>query len=261
MSDLSEALQEGASKVGDFVGSITGANREAEAAQAIAEEQLAEARKTQELATAAAAPSMGELEAINRLIGVNQTNIERQQNLIERETRLLQASDPALIEAANQALALLKGEEAASIGPLRAEREKQRNDLRQRLVSQIGPGAETSSAGIEALNAFDNQTASILSQTQQQTLGSFLGVAQDISTTVPQVTTQAGAVLGGDIGREIGAQQNIVSRKVSAITGTAPAIIETAGASSFGELIKGQRQQEFAGEITGAATQSLFGTA
>ena len=52
-----------------------------------------------------------------------------------------------------------------------------RQQLKNTLSERLGSGYETSSAGIEALSRFDDDTSNVLMSAQQQTLGMLLGTA------------------------------------------------------------------------------------
>ncbi|HUR99048.1 MAG TPA: hypothetical protein VMZ26_13360 [Pyrinomonadaceae bacterium] len=145
-------------------GSVARAVGESQAAGAQAKMVQAQDRAARE----AAEVSPEEIALLNRTI--NQEN-----SALARQEKLISAIDPAIIEASQQALKLLRGEEAGALSPIRRERERQRSQLESRLRDQLGSGYETSSSGIEALNRFDEQTASSLQGAQQSTLGGLLG--------------------------------------------------------------------------------------
>ena len=117
-----------------------------------------------------------ELEQINRAIQLNEQDIARKQKLID-------SADPALIEAGQQALNLLEGEEAKTLDPIRRNRAEQKEKLKDRLRNQLGSGFETTTAGAQALNQYDLQTSDILAQEQSRTLGQLLGVAQNTANS------------------------------------------------------------------------------
>lgn len=102
-------------------------------------------------------------------------------NEFMRREKILASADPALIEAGNQALALMQGKEAATLSPLKNQRAKQRAQLENQLRQRLGSGYAESSAGIQALSAFDEATDNTLAQAQQASLSQFLGVASNAS--------------------------------------------------------------------------------
>lgn len=159
--------------------------RAGQAQEAFAREQLDFARQSQAKAEAAAEPSAQELAQLQKQIDVTDRSIARQEEL-------LKAVDPALIEASQQALKLLKGEASSSTQPLERARQRQRQQLENRLREQLGPGFETSSAGIEALGRFDTETADAVQGAQQQALGgitNFLASSSKFRPDVGQMTS------------------------------------------------------------------------
>lgn len=98
---------------------------------------------------------------------------------LARREEILASADPALLEAGKQALQLLRGDkEAGSLSVIRKQREQQRVKLVDQLRQRLGPGAEESSAGIQALTAFDDATAASLQGAQSQETQNLLGLAE-----------------------------------------------------------------------------------
>lgn len=134
-------------------------------------------------------------------------------NEFMRREKILASADPALIEAGKQALELMQGKEAATLSPLKNQRAKQRAQLENQLRQKLGSGYAESSAGIQALAAFDESTDNVLANAQQQSLSQFLGVAQNSSaqnSLLPVSQNMAGLA---------GARGNINSRISNALTG------------------------------------------
>jgi hypothetical protein len=164
--------------MGNVVGEITGANRRAARAAGGAA-QAKEARAGQFFnETQGRVDNM--MEAVNdpQALAALESSMQTQERQLVRQEKLMESINPALIEASNQALKLLRGEEAASMGPAKAQREKQKQQLINTLREQLGPGAETSSAGIQAITQFDAETNNLLAGQQQGSLAHLLGVAQ-----------------------------------------------------------------------------------
>ena len=185
-----------------LLGDITGANAAQRAAQAqeraansqlgFQKEQFADARKTRERAFQEAAASPQELMALER-------SLAQQTQSLDKQASLFEALDPAIMEASSQALQLLRGEESRTLAPLKSQRDRQRQTLLNTLREQMGPGAETSSAGQQALQNFDQQTSDILNQGQQQSLSQLFSMGQ------------SGAVNRGSLNQGIGQLANIGS--------------------------------------------------
>jgi hypothetical protein len=117
-----------------------------------------------------AANSPEDLNALTQAFATQERNLGKQE-------KLFASIDPAIMEASTQALQLLRGEDAKALGPIRQQRDQERQNLVNRLREQMGPGAETSTAGIQALNQFDQQTSQVLSGAQQQGLSQMFGIA------------------------------------------------------------------------------------
>lgn len=114
-------------------------------------------------------------------------DISNQQKNLDRQTQLISQLDPTIIEASQQALKLLRGESSSTLAPIQAQRDTQRQQLLSSLREQLGPGAETSTAGMQALNQFDQQTNSLMSQQQQSALGTLGQVGQQFTSQRPDM--------------------------------------------------------------------------
>lgn len=236
MSDLAQGKSWGAGVVGDYEGGpggffdqaiSGGAGRRAANAQGqIAMAQLAEQRAQRAAATAAAEPTPEELAQLERSIQLNTQDIARKE-------KLLASSDPALIEAGTQALALLQGKEASILAPLKNQRAKEEAALREKLRSQLGSGYENTTAGIQALQAFGESSNNVYANAQQQSLAQLLGVAQNTSAGYGIQNNISNA---GNIANQFG---NISNRRVSAINSTP---ITAAGSQYAGDLANAQQQ-------------------
>lgn len=205
------------------------------------------ANEQQQLALDLAAMRPEEMKAFEQ-------TIEENTRVLNREQKLIEAVDPAIMEAGRQAFLQLQGKETAVLGPLRRQRARQKQVLEETLRRRLGPGFETSSAGIEALSKFDVGTSDLLAQTQQQTTTQLLGFSQQASSLAR--STEASA-----LGRISGARNlfsNVAARESNAATGTASGVVQSAG----GEL---RSLGGFFGDVAGigtlAASAKTLGTA
>jgi len=216
--------------MGNVAAGLTGrgSKRAARAAGRAAMARETEARRQQDLAVAAA-ESPQELAALERSLGTQEKSLERQE-------RLVQALDPAIIEASQQALQLLRGESAAALDPIRKQRDQDRQKLVNTLREQLGSGAETTSAGQQALQNFDFQTSQVLAGQQQQSLSQLFGFG---SSGGNQLASVAGGFrnIAGGFG-------NIASRKVGALTGTAGGVTGASGSQFVQSQLRGQQAQQ-----------------
>jgi hypothetical protein len=230
------AIVTGASLIGGLVageGARKGGEAQARAAENAARAQLGEERRMREEATAVAEPTPEEIAQLNRTIEINEQDIKNKQ-------RILDSVDPAIIEAGKQAAQLLRGEEAASLDPIRKQREKQELKLRETLRQRLGSGYETTSAGIEALRSFETETGMLMTQAQDQAIGRLLGT----SISAKQLSNLgSNAAMSGNIANLFG---GIQSRRTNAIMGTP---IESTGDLFLGERIRGQAQQAASGAL------------
>lgn len=199
------------------------AERSANAQQGIATAQLAEQRRTRDLAVAAA-NSPQEIKQLEQAIQLNTEDVDRKR-------RLLASADPAIIAAGENALALLNGKDAAILSPLRNQRAKERKALEAKLRSQLGSGYANTTAGIQALSAFDEASGNTLATAQNQSLGQLLGTVQGVSSAGLSSNIQNSGTLAQLFG-------NVANRNVSAINQTP---ISAVGAEFAGDLARSQQ--------------------
>lgn len=218
---------------GQMVGALTGSTA-ARAQGQIAQSQLEEQQRTRGLATAAAAPSISEIQQMDQAVQLNTQDIARKQ-------KLLDSSDPALIEAGHQALSLLQGKNAPVLAPMQAQQQLQRQQLQNKLQQQLGAGWATSTAGQQAMAAFDNQAAMGTASAQQSYLGNLLGTAANTSSSYGMQNSVANT---GTLAGLYGQQSN---RAVSAINSTP---ITAAGAQFVGDLQSARGMQNLMGNLT-----------
>lgn len=239
-SFFEDAFDAGANiATGGIYGEMKAAGAQGKIANAQEKQQLED--RAYVLQNAEATPQ--ELAQLNRAIAVNESDIQRKE-------KLLASADPAIIEAGTQALQLLRGEEAKTLAPLRNQFQRQESELRNKLSAQLGPGYETSTAGIQALQALRDSQAGQLAVAQENTLGKLLGVAMNTSQAGFGNTTANTATLGQLFG-------DIQKRKIGALQGTP---MDSAGAQFVGELQQARvgagiakKGAELAGTIIGAA--------
>jgi len=237
------------------VGSLIGGERAASAANRAARSQIAAQermrsqdlalrRESRDLALQFAEATPEELEAISRTIDINQQSIAGKE-------RLLSTIDPALMEVGKQTLALLQGQEAATLDPIRSARREGRIELENRLQAQLGTGYANSSAGIRALNDYDSGTDTVLATEQDRTLGRLLGVSQNVrqfSSLAPNIA--ASGTIAGLFG-------NIQNRQVNAVTGTplsSQFAVQNSSANFAGEAVRAQAGATAFGQVGGALT-------
>lgn len=234
------------------------AERERQDAEIRRREDIALRRESRDAALAALEPSPEQIAQLNRAVELNEADIEQKQ-------RLLDSADPALIEAGSQALQLLRGEEAATLSPLRRRRAEQREALVNRLRSQLGAGFETSTAGIQALNDFDAETDGVLVGAQDQAIGRLLGVTQNtrnIANIGANISTAASlSELFGAPGRQ---QAQVIAQTPITSGQTIPSIANFAGAGEVQAISNAQNQGRLFANLgqtitSGATLAGIFG--
>jgi len=249
----------GASIVGSTVGGIITGNNAAQASENIAKEQAAMAervlqmqREDREFALKLAQSSPSESAAIARQYQMAEQSLSAQLESIEKDRELMNAVDPALKEAGHQALQLLQGKEAAALGPLKAERTRQRDMLESNLRDALGSGFNTSSAGMEALNRFDAESQSVLAGAQQQTMGALLGLSAGVRPDVAGKEARAYGTSSQIAASALAGTQNVAARQVAAYNGSAvnyQGVVNTSGSQYVGDLGRAQALGNLFGNI------------
>lgn len=232
-------------------GSLDASGRAANAAQNAANATAAETRnqrnaivgqgqanQTAAMQLAQATPQ--ELMALERSMGSSMAALERQEKLIN-------SIDPAIMEASSQALKLLRGESAGITDATNQMRKMQRDKLVGQLREQYGPGAELSSLGQKALQSFDMQTQQLTAQNNQQALSQVFGIATSDFQAPLRASQNAVQQVGQGFGalqeRKLNTQVNTGNSILAALSGTAPGMIQSAGAPYVGEAVRAQGQQ------------------
>lgn len=223
----------GAVAVGQGVAGGIAAGKKQSAAAAAYEEAL----RGGDAIRKAAAPRPEELAAL-------EANVRQRDQVIARERALIEAVDPAIMEAGKQAYALLQGKEAQILGPIQRQRTRQREQLRESLRRTMGPGFESSSAGIEALTKFDAETSNVLDNAQQQSIAQLLQSSQ-YGAQLGRATEGAAISQGLNVAQAYGnigvRQTNAESAAQTLAAGARQGKVDTAGgvAAAVGQGLGG----------------------
>lgn len=187
--------------------------------------------------------------------------LQFQERNLSRKEELAKQIDPTVLEASKQALALMRGEESKTLAPIKQQRQFQREKLLNSLREQLGPGAETSTAGIQALTRFDSETNSLLAGQQQQALQ---GLGQSFgmfSSFQPNIGAEAGALGGLAEGRA-----GLMFGRADRLNAAANPLYQSAGAPFTGGVLRAQSNQamgsalmSLGGQLGGAAISGLMG--
>lgn len=246
------------------INELDGTDAAAEANQKKADEDARVAQEGMDQAEAARreaidlATSPEELAQLEEAIRVKDQANQRQQ-------RLLDAIDPSIIEAGEQSLQLLQGQEAKILAPLRRQRLEQRKRLMNQLREQLGPGFETSSLGQQSLQRFDLETNDMLTGAQNQSLQQLFGFGLQGSQRGDQSLNNQLAVSNA-FGNRASRQSNAAVGGQSGVTSAQAALQATAGSQFAGELTRALGAQNRFNQIanvastgTGIALGNMFG--
>lgn len=166
--------------------------------------------------------------------------LQAQEHVVRQQEQLAQTMAPNLVNIGKQLGQLMQGQSAPVLQNLQQQRDRQKSQLQDHLNAQLGPGGASSSAGIQAMSNFDNETANMMSSAQQSYMGQFMSASlqspsvmnalgganvdlANINANSPQA--QAARMLGSMTGMGQNAQQNLV---------------QTAGGQYIGQQLQGQ---------------------
>lgn len=252
----------GAMVVGGTVASMSAGSKAAKAQRKEAERQraaiLAQGKENQEKALALAKATPEELAVLTR---ANASAV----SALDREEKLLAALDPTIMEASQQALKLLRGESAGATQALMNQRQVQRQSLVNSLRSQFGPSAETSSVGQRALQQFDMESNTMMTQANSNAFNQVFGAASADYGARTQRANEGLQNVGRGYSalqeRLLNTQLNTGNSILGALSGTAQSMIESAGYKSVGQQIMGSSLTSVGGQVFGAGMGSAMGGA
>jgi hypothetical protein len=166
--------------------------------------------------------------------------LQAQERQVQRQEELAKTINPALIEQGKQYAALHQGKSAPALSNLQNQRAIQRQQLVGQLQQQLGPGAETSTAGMQALNQFDQETSNQTSQAQQQYTG-LLGELTESAPGSMNATGAANTQLSSINAQDPSIQRDQVMAQFTG-AGAAPAAagVNAAGAGGLAQALLGQ---------------------
>lgn len=247
--------------------SYIGGQQAASAAGRAAGATTAEAKRQSQRAEAFGTNLMGQVKDLSGAspeeLAAYSRSLDAASNMVMQNSKLLEAVNPALMEASTQALQLLRGNDAQSLAPIRAQRDSQRGQLLRTLREQLGPGAETTSAGQKALQQFDMETSSLLNQAQQGTLQMLLGSTQNSKSQISSdigVLQNVGIGYGNISNRQAQAVLGAGTATLNGITLTGGAVTQNAGSPFVSSMLQGQGLQALGGQVANAgASMGLFG--
>lgn len=172
--------------------------------------------------------------------------IADQEKNLARQEQMISAIDPTIMEASQQALRLLRGESSSVLAPMQKQRDMQRQKLMNSLREQLGPGAETSTAGIQALTRFDAETNSLMAGAQQQALGNLGNLGGQFSQMRPDMLREIGGA-GQFSMQKLGARRGMADfqlARTNQLMQAANPLIAGAGARYTAATMRGLEQQK-----------------
>lgn len=148
---------------------VGGAVASADASRQASNAQAAAARKYQDYLDGQQQKALGTLDSAvsPAQMASYDTALQAQSRSVARQEELAKSISPALVDSGKQLQQLINGQSAPVLDNLKGQRMQARNQLLDSLRQQYGPGAESSSAGQQALSQFDVQTSNLLSGVQQ----------------------------------------------------------------------------------------------
>lgn len=242
---MAAAIPAAISGIGGLIGQ-GGANKAADAAQNAALAQQSEAqRQYNEQSGIVNKATVAGLANYDKALKAQEGNLSRQEQLVKQ-------IDPTIIEASQQALKLLRGEQSSTLAPLQNQRNMQRQKLVNSLREQLGPGAETSSAGQQALTRFDSESANIFSGAQQQAIQNLGSTFGQFSSGRPDILRQSMGL--GQIGQS---RADLSFGQANALQRFGQPLLQSAGAQYTADALKGKQQASFGNSLMGAGMQGL----
>lgn len=221
-----------------YYGPKSAADKQARAAQGAAMAQQAAAQANYDETASIVNPA-----SVKALLSLDQ-DIANQSKNLARQEKMIAAIDPTILEASQQALKLIRGESSSTLGPVQEQRNLQRQKLLNQLREQLGPGAETSTAGIQALTRFDSETNQLMAGHQQQALSQMGNISSQFSAQRPDMFREIMGLSG--LGQ---AKFGVESQRASMLSNARMGLQQTAGAQFTGDMIKGKAEQAQFGQL------------
>lgn len=252
-----------------------GSDKAAKAASDAAAAQEGEARRQRAEAIGAAQTAgertMNLANASPRELRAYEMSLGAAERQLAQDQRLVDAIDPALMEASKQILGLIRGDNANT--PYAAMRDKQRQEVLNNIRQRFGPGGETTSAGQKMLRDFDINANYQGEQVRQGSIGNLFNVLNarpDLSRSA-SLANAAGANYANLQARRVNASEFAGTSLLNAMNGTNTAVLNSAGSAYTGSLLKGRAMDQIgnrfldfasqaAGQTVGAFTGGVGGT-
>lgn len=250
---------------------LGGAGKQSDASQAAAQEQLSSQQGLQNQVMGmfpgligAAQPTAGELDNMTTYLNNSQSLYAQQSQQLQGEIQLQSQINPAIGAAGVQALAMLNGKSAPVLAPMQNQIANQRAQLVQSLQNQYGPGYATSSAGMQALNQFDQNAQMTMAQAQQSYEGQLMGQAIQGNPNISNQMAQMGqssaqsATTYGNLSNTLQQRQmGVYGQQMGALMATSPTQYQ--GADQVANQMMGAQNSKMGGNLFGFAFQGMNG--
>lgn len=215
---------------------ITGGVLQAVGQSNIAKAQAAMADRMRQEALAFAAPTTQELENLTKQVDLYQRMYGQQTAQIDQlQKQITEVYGPAILEQGKIFYDQLRGESSGVMKSFDNQRGRQRRQLEASLIERMGPGALTSSAGVNAMNDFDQKTSDMRAGIEEQSLNNAL---QRVVTLQGGQATAATGVYNAYTGMSNllnniqSGYGDIQKRQANAAIGMSSAMIGTAGSEN-----------------------------
>jgi hypothetical protein len=236
---------------GGTVGSIIAGNSQADAMQKMAEEQ----QRRADMAMGFSVPTAQELETLNKQIAQYDMFYGQAKAGMDKLGEQIRSTyGENIMEQGKQLHAQLTGGQSQTGIAARELRSRQRKQLEAQIVSQMGPGGLTSSAGQQMLQNFDFQTDQYLTQVDTKAIGDLitgLTALQGGQSSAAGSLSGLNSQLMGALNQIQGTQNTFQTRQMSAALGTAP----YQGSQYVGDLQNAKNAQQMFGQIAGLGGQ------
>jgi hypothetical protein len=232
--------------------SVGGNIMQAEAQKGIGRAQAGAAGRMREEALVFAAPTSQELENLTKSVNLYDRMYAQSTAMIDQLTeQVTKMYGPAIMEQGKQYYNQLRGEASGVVKSFDNQRSRQREQVRAALIERMGPDALTSSAGVNALNDFDQKTSEMRAGIEEQSLTNAvqrIGGMQEGASRAAYTGLQAFSSMSNLLGSIQKGFGDIQTRQVNAAVGTGEAIARTAGSEYLGQMGYGKLISDLGGQ-------------
>ena len=226
-------------------GSVVGGKEQANAQQNIAQSQQAMAGQTQQQALGYAQPTSYDIQALQQQLGNYQQTYTQQAAQLAQEQSLQGITNA-------QTTSMLNGGSAPTLNPYLNIVAQQKQSLMADMSRQLGPGWENTTAGQQALQNFNLQSANQGAQIQQQYLGTSMAASMGLGSLITGGINQGAQTLSSINQGMAGMQQNQQGLQIGALEGTN--LTPYQGSQYIGQLGQGAQMGNMGNQMLGAGT-------